>query len=179
MARQFDRGVTSRQALVKLFVGDTNWRYPVDAQDQSPLSALIAAHETKRTDQTYADFLDAFMDSKLGVNAVGVPPGVAGEVVSTAQHPVSLGMTGQSAPFILAYADPVAFRARWGNRFNAEMWGETLLTCALHRADCQGVWVNSALTEKALIIGREKIISLMYNRKLTHSPIRRPWWRWW
>jgi hypothetical protein len=148
----------------------------VDSKTTAPLSTLIALRHAKSTDQTYADFLDAFLISKLGVHAVGAPPGTTGDFVSTSRHPIGLG---QNRNFILAYADPAAFAARFGRRFNAEMWGETILDCVMHSSECEGVWVNSALAEISLIIDRPTIIPLMYNRKLTHPPVQRPWWQFW
>lgn len=148
----------------------------MDSTAQAPLSSLIALRHASPTDQIYAAFLDAFLISKLGVHAVGVSLGATGEFVSTARHPVSLGQDGQ---FILTYADPAAFAARFGKRFNAEMWGETILNCVVHSPECEGVLVNSALTELSLIIDRPTIIPLMHNRKLTHPLVQRPWWQFW
>ena len=148
----------------------------MESTAQAPLSALIALRHANPTDHTYAEFLDAFLNSKVGVHAVGVPQGATGEFVSTFRNPVSLGSNGQ---FIMAYADPAAFAARFGKPFNAEMWGETILNCVMHSPECEGVWVNSALTKLSLIIDRSTIIPLMYNRKLTHQPVPRPWWQLW
>lgn len=73
---------------------------------------------------------------EIGRPCSGVPLDARSEFVSSARHSVSLGLTG---PFILAYADPVPFAAKFGKRFNAEMWGETILTRVMHSPECQGV----------------------------------------
>lgn len=148
----------------------------MDTPDHAPLSELIALHHANSTERTYADFLDLFLNSKLGVHAYGAPAGTAGDFVSTSRHPISLGHNGA---YILAYADPAAFAARFGRRFNGEMWGETILNCVIHSPECEGVWVNSALTELSLIISRATVIPLMHNRKLNHPPAARRWWQFW
>jgi hypothetical protein len=114
---------------------------------ETPLSDLMSDHTKLNTAETHARFVEAFRRSRLGVVAVGVPEGTTGDVVSTSQNPVAVGMTQHAAgrPMALAFADPAAFAQRFGQRFNAEMAGESLLATVLHNPGCEGVLVNSAI----------------------------------
>jgi hypothetical protein len=140
---------------------------------------LIAAHTSSGSSESWAPFLDKFRKSQVGVVAVGVPAGSAGEFVSTADQPVSVGLTRHAGgrPMALAFADPEAFAARFGRPFNAALAGEALLATVLLNPECAGVLVNSALAEVSVVIDRATAESLV--RPATKQPTDKPWWRFW
>jgi hypothetical protein len=145
----------------------------------TPLSDLIAAHVANGTSETWAQFLGGFSKSQVGVIAVGVPPGAAGEFVSTADRPLSVGLTRHAGgrPMALAFADPVAFAARFGRPFNAALAGHALLATVLLNPECTGVLVNSALSEVSVVIDRTTAESLV--QPSSELPADKPWWRFW
>jgi hypothetical protein len=153
----------------------------LEAISKTPLSDLIAAHRAKGTSQSYARFLDGFRGAMLGVVAAGLPKGAAGEVVSCASQPVSVGMTQHAGgrPMVLAFADPVAFARRFGAQFNAEISGEALLATALLNRECQGVLVNSALADVSIVIDRVTAESLTRPAGDSRQSGRKPWWKFW
>ena len=150
-----------------------------EATIDTPLSDLIAAHVTSGSPETWAQFLDGFRRSQVGVVAVGVPTGAAGEFVSTADRPVSVGLTRHAGgrPTALAFADPIAFAARFGRPFNAALAGEALLATVLLNPECAGVLVNSALAEVSVVIDRATAEALV--RSGAGQPADKPWWRFW
>jgi hypothetical protein len=129
----------------------------------TPLSDLIAAHTASGSPETWARLLDGFRKSQVGVLAVGVPAGAAGEFVSTADRPLAVGLTRHAGgrPMALAFADPAAFAVRFGRPFNAALVGEALLATALLNPECAGVLVNSALAEVSLAIDRATAAALL------------------
>ncbi len=148
---------------------------------ETPLSELIADHLAAGTTQSFKRFLYGFRRSTLGVIAVGIPQEVAGEFVSTAKQPVSVGLTRHAGGrrMVLAFADPVAFARRFGRRFNAEMAGEALLATALLNPECEGILVNSALVEVSVVIDRATAESLTRAAGGGIKAGRKPWWRFW
>jgi hypothetical protein len=151
----------------------------VKPPSETPLSDLIADHFATGTHQSYARFLEQFRSSLVGIIAVGIPPGVRGDYVSTAEHPVSLGQTGHAGgrPMVLAFADPAAFERRFGRRFNAALFGEAVLAAVLLNPKCEGVLVNSALAEESVVIDRGTAEALA--RSGDPLAKRKPWWRFW
>jgi hypothetical protein len=145
----------------------------------APLSHLIAAHMASGSSETWTRFLDGFRNSQVGVVAVGVVGGVAGEFLSTADRPVSVGLTRHVSglPMALAFADPEAFAARFGRPFNAALIGETMLATVLLNPDCAGVLVNSALAEVSVVIDRATAQLLV--RSAGERSAAKPWWRFW
>ncbi len=127
----------------------------------TPLSELIAELIASDSPENKARFLALFRTSQVGVMASGVPSDVAGESVSTSENPVGVGLTRHAGgrPMVLAFADPEAFAARFGWRFNAAMSGEALLPVVLHNPECAGVLVNSALVKMSVVIDRITIQS--------------------
>lgn len=144
----------------------------------TPLSDLIAVHIASGSPENWARFLDEFRKTKVGVHAVGVPEGVS-EFTSTADQPVSVAFTAHAGgqPMVLAYADPMAFSARFGQRFNAGMVGESVLATVLLHPDCTGVLVNSALVEMSVVIDRPTVEWLL--QPADDQPPTKPWWRFW
>lgn len=78
---------------------------------------------------------------------------------------------------VLAFADPEAFAARFGPRFNSTIAGEALLAAVLFNPECNGVLVNSALAEVSVIIDRATAESLL--RPAGERAAAKPWWRFW
>lgn len=141
----------------------------------TPLSDLIAVHAAARSSRTWARFLAAFRQAKLGVVAEG-PQGVAGEFTTTSERPVAVSLTehGDGRPKVLAYADPREFAVRFGQPFNAEIGGEALLGTVLANPQCSGILVNSALDSMSVVIDRATVKTLV--RSADHRP-RKRWWR--
>jgi hypothetical protein len=150
-----------------------------EATSDTPLSDLIAAHNASRSSQSYAQFLDGFRKALVGVCATGMPAGTVGDFVSTADCPIKVDSTEHAGgrPMVLAFADPEAFAARFGQQINAQMVGESLLATVLLNPDCAGVLVNSALAEVSLAIERATVESLV--RPASDRPAAKPWWRIW
>jgi hypothetical protein len=150
-----------------------------EAGGGTPLSDLIVAHIASGSPESWARFVDGFRAAQVGVVAVGVPAGAAGKFVSTADRPMSVGLTRHAGgrPMALAFADPEVFAARFGRPFNAELAGEALLAAALLNPECAGVLVNSALAEVSVVIDRATVESLV--RPAGDQPAAKPWWRFW
>jgi hypothetical protein len=148
---------------------------------ETPLSDLIGQHAERPTDRIHAQFLDLFCSSRLGVIGVGAPQGVAGHVESTSERPLHLGMTQHAAgqAMVLAFADPPAFVRTFGQQFNAEMKGDDILKTALHNPECQGVLVNSALSEVSIVIDRATAESRLANQSDPIRGLTKPWWKFW
>jgi hypothetical protein len=134
--------------------------------NDTPLSDLMAQHANMNDAQSYARVVEAFRGSTLGVIATGAPDQAAGDVTSTAEQPLQVGMTQtpDGRRMILVFADPPAFVRRFGRRFNAQMGGEAVLRTAASDPACDGVLVNSATSESALILDRGTIISALESR---------------
>jgi hypothetical protein len=149
------------------------------ASSDTPLSDLIAAISASRSSESYAQFLEAFRKSQVCVRAEGVPAGTVGRFVSTPECPVAVAKTVHAGgrPMVLAFADPEAFAARFGERFNAMMAGDALLATVLRNPDCAGVLVDSALAEVSVVITRATVQRLV--RPGSSRPAAKPWWRFW
>jgi hypothetical protein len=149
------------------------------ATSDTPLSDLIAAHITSGSMESWAQFLEGFRKSHLGLVAMGAPAGTAGEIVSSADRPISIGLTRHAGgrPMALAFADPESFAVRFGQPFNALMAGEALLATALFNPECAGVLVNSALAEVSVVIDRATADAML--RPGGGKPAAKPWLRFW
>jgi len=137
----------------------------------------MEAYAADKSPERFALFVEQFRRSELGVVAVGAPV-TAGKHVTTADAPVSVGLTQHAGgePMVLAFADPLAFTKRFGRKFNAGMNGDALLATALLNPKCAGVLVNSALTESSVVISR----AIADQLKGTKSPpADKRWWRFW
>lgn len=152
------------------------------AVSETPLSDLMAVFAADNAPASFARFVAAFRQSKVGVIAVGALPGSSGEVTSTAARPISAGLSdhGDGQPRVLAFADPLVFARRFGQPFNADMIGEALMQTAMHNERCAGILVNSAASETSVTIDRATIASLIGSAGPQGAGVRRhPWWRVW
>lgn len=148
----------------------------------TPLSDLIDdLHFKSGTQDSFADFLQAFRCALVGVIALGVPQGSMGEFTSMPEHPVSLGSStdNDGHRVVLAFADPNAFVRAFGARFNATMSGEQVLQTVVHNPACYGVRVNSAKAEISIIIDRDTAVSLLGADNAAATSSQRPWWKFW
>ncbi|HWN99979.1 MAG TPA: hypothetical protein VNS63_12005, partial [Blastocatellia bacterium] len=148
---------------------------------ETPLSDLIADHIAAVTPESFARLLGGFRSSMVGVIAVGFPAGAGGGYVSTAEQPISVGLTRHASgrSMVLAFADPAAFARRFGRPFNGEIAGEALVATVLLNPGCEGVLVNSALAEVSVTIDRATCESLARPAVGSEQPARRPRWRFW
>lgn len=145
----------------------------------TPLSDLIAAHMASHSSKTWAEFLEGFRKSQVGVVAMGLPNGTTGEIVTTADLPMSVGLTKHAGGRLmaLAFADPAAFAKRFGRTFNAALVGNALLATVVLNPECAGVLVNSALAEISIVIDRSTAESIV--RKASQHQAAKPWWGFW
>jgi hypothetical protein len=151
---------------------------------ETPLSDLIAHHCEAGTAQSFAQFLDGFRGSMLGVVAVGIPEVVSrigGKFVSSAKEAVSIGLTDHAGgkSMALAFADPAAFALKFGRPFNAEIAGDALLDTVLLNPKCEGLLVNSALAEVSIVIDRATAESITRPSIDKAPTTRKPWWQFW
>jgi hypothetical protein len=153
----------------------------MEATGDTPLSDLMAAYSTDRRPATFKRFLEAFRQARLGVIGTGAPKDAVGEVTSTSDRPLSVGLTthANGKPMVLAFADPVAFARRFGQQFNADMAGEAVLHTALLNEQCMGILVNSALSETSIVINRATVKLLVKSAVSPARRARKPWWRFW
>ena len=148
----------------------------------TPLSDLIENINSKSgTQDSFADFLQAFRSAVVGVIASDVPQGAVDKFTSTPEHPISVGSSTDSDGHrvVLAFADPDAFVRTFGARFNATMSGEAVLQTVAHNAACYGVRVNSAKAELSILIDRHTAVSLLDTGKGAPASSQRPWWKFW
>lgn len=143
----------------------------------APLSALMAQLVSRRDEVSYYQFVGEFSCAVVGVVSVGVPEGITGRVASTSRNPVTVGLsvTPEGQSVLLTFADPAVFIRRYGARFNAEMSGIDVFRTVEANPDCEGVQVNSALSETSLIIPREAALSMLRPEVATNKP----WWKFW
>lgn len=148
----------------------------------TPLSDLIEdIHFKSGTQDSFADFLQAFRCAVVGVIALGAPQGSAGEFTSMPEHPISVGSSKDKdgRDVVLAFADPEAFVQTFGARFNATMPGQAVLQTVAHNPGCYGVRVNSAKAEISILIDRHTAVSLLEAGKGAPASSQRPWWKVW
>ena len=143
---------------------------------RTPLSDLMALSAADETGVNFGWFVEEFRKSKVGVFATGMSAGQTGEFVSTDARPLFLS-SGDIAGdrFLRAFADPVEFARQFGKPFNAEAFGDALIATAMHNPACEGIQVNSAITESSIIIERQTLEVITGKSK----PTDRPWWKFW
>ena len=111
---------------------------------------------------SFQRFLGLFRSSMIGFVAVG-PSSVGGqEGAFVADGRIAAGRTthGDGSSRILAFADPEAALLRFGSCFNAGIQGEVLLRMAAGDPECDGILVNSALTESSVVISKQTALRL-------------------
>jgi tetratricopeptide (TPR) repeat protein len=164
------------------------------------ISVVIA---NPSSSQAFAAFHEALMESMLGVIVVRGPMGWPGEFRSTADNPLGLGtlLTPDGRSMISACADRAAFVRKFDPIYNAEMHGRELLSMVLESPNCDGVWVNSAVSLHSATITREDIARLLGSEIRTPAKrgddrcekerradrsadvenprSNRPWWKFW
>ena len=145
----------------------------------TPLSDLMDIHFKSETQDTFADFLQAFRTAVVGVIALGIPQGTMGDVTSMPEAPISVASSTDTNGHrvVLAFADPGAFVQTFGARFNATMPGEDVLKTVGHNPACYGVRVNSAKAEIAILIDRQTVVSFLNAGKTSPTSTGRPWWK--
>jgi len=126
-------------------------------------------------------FIEALSRSKVGIITVGTPNDNWSTLTSTKEKPIGIAVTktpdGKSR--LLAFADPLAFVEHFGNHFDAVIDGEAILTTAKSDLACEGILVNSAIKESAIILDREIIISALQSREKSEDQMRKRWWKFW
>lgn len=129
---------------------------------ESPLSDVMAEHTQSRSADSYGRFLGLFRISTIGIVAIG-PAGPDPDGTVIADGLLSAGMTthGDGLARLLAYADPLVARRNFGPRFNAGLTGDVLLRMAASSPGCEGILVNSAVSEISLVITRITAESLV------------------
>jgi len=76
------------------------------ATSDTPLSDLIAAHITSGSMESWAQFLEGFRKSQLGLVAMGAPAGTAGEIVSSADREASVNQLDLALVFTVGLCWP-------------------------------------------------------------------------
>lgn len=143
---------------------------------KTPLSDLMVLSHADESGCQFGWFIEEFRNARVGIIATGFPSGQTGTVVATGDHPLFIS-GGQMAGdrFLLAFADPDEFAIRFGRRFNAEICGELLIAAVLHDPDCEGIRINSAISETSIIIDRRTLEFVAGESK----PATNPWWKFW
>lgn len=129
----------------------------------APLSDVMARVLADPTPEHWRAFHAAFLRSRLGVVASGIPPEAGGAYRVAAGDHVGLARaaTPDGRVMLLACADRETFIQRFHARFNAEMLGRELAVTALANPDCQGILVNSAASFESLAIDRAQLAALL------------------
>jgi len=148
--------------------------------EPTPLSDLIERLTDSPTDDTFARFVAAFRQASVGVIIGGLADGRCGTIVTSDNDSISLGETlhANGRPMILTFADPAAFLRRFGDRFNGETSGETVLATVMAHESSEGVLVNSAKAEISVMIDRAAIRAAMSPSPPPPQPRKSAsWWR--
>jgi hypothetical protein len=147
----------------------------------TPLSDAIAQVLAHDTPETYARFLDVFMQSSLGVIVTGLPPGASGAVqVKGDGVGCAKGQTPDGRVMLLACADRAVFVTRFDRPFNAEIEAASLMNVVMTNPDCAGIMINSATSEHTIVVERATIARLMGPAGPAPTPSKnKPWWRFW
>jgi hypothetical protein len=146
----------------------------VSQADETPLSNLISDLTQAPTRSLRRRFVDEFHRSAVGVIAKGAAADAFGEIVTSAETPISLGVTNHGGNTrILAFADPKVFAARFGRQFSAETSGASVMETVLANPSCRGILVNSATAKVSAVIDRATI------KAFVRGSAPKPWWKLW
>jgi hypothetical protein len=143
---------------------------------ETPLSDVMSEHAETRTPESYERFLRLLRASTVGIVATGAL--AHDEQGYFADGDLGAGRTthGDGRPRVLAYADPEAALRNFGPRFNAGVSGEVLLQMAATDPNCEGVLVNSALSEISLVVSKPTARAPLTPPTTTEAPRPRRWW---
>jgi hypothetical protein len=145
-----------------------------------PISTFVSRLNRAWDEELFRTLLRQMVGDQMGVMITNLREPIEGTVTSTESEPLHLGMTtyGDGKIRVLAFADPILFRGRYGDKFNAEMSGLDLFRGALANGTCAGVLVNSALSSHSVAIDRAAIQWALDSPQSVVIP-KKPWWRVW
>jgi hypothetical protein len=137
----------------------------------TPLSDCIAALTVGETSVRWTRFFDALLAARLGVVIVGdLPAGT--HVVGSNEAALATTKTPEGRVMVLACADPPVFARRYPEQpFNGDMDVPSVFRTVLASLDCQGLLINSAISEHSLPIDRAKIKELVAGGKHGESAL--------
>lgn len=151
---------------------------------ETPLSDMITrCVEQPAAPDRYQQFIVDFLRSDVGVIIQPIGPAAAAAlevpdgtqiVVGENQFGYGLSRLPDGRQMLLACADFHIFRRRFGGSFNATVKGRELLHAVWINPACQGIQVNSAVSEHSVTILRAAVRELLEGPKA-----RKPWWRFW
>ena len=134
-------------------------------ESSTPLSDCISRCAKQDTRKNYQQFLQVFLDSRLGVIVQGIPQGTSGQYVAGKNElTAAMSIAPDGKKTVLACADRAIFVQRLPQSFNWEIDAATLLKIAWSNPDCEGIMVNSAESEHRIVIPRRDIAELMAKR---------------
>jgi hypothetical protein len=125
----------------------------------------------------FESFLQAFVGARLGVIVVGNLPGAKpGEsyVARDGQASCATVTLPGNKLMLLACADRPSFLRKFARRFNADVDARTLLTIALANPSCQGIMLNSALSDRSIALARALLPGLIERCKTVAAPAPEP-----
>jgi hypothetical protein len=128
----------------------------------TPLSDCITRCIEQDTRENYEHFLHFFLGSQLGVILQGIPQGVSGQVVAGKNElSAAMGSTPDGKRMLLACADRAVFLQRFKRPFNAEIGAVALLKMVLANPQCEGIMINSAVSEHTILIPHGRVTQLI------------------
>ncbi|MCU0686175.1 MAG: hypothetical protein MUF34_28670 [Polyangiaceae bacterium] len=150
-------------------------------ESATPLSELIERCLEPQNDEAdtanFERFLQAFAGSRLGVIVVGNLQGAKrGESYVTREGQASCAtvtLPGNKL-MLLACADRPSFLRKFARRFNADVDARTLITIALANPSCQGIMLNSALSDRSIALARTLLPGLLERCKAVSAPPAEP-----
>jgi hypothetical protein len=148
-----------------------------DRSSDTPLSDQIADLAESYNRGSYRRFISSFRDSRVGVVVANAGGEIACALEEASALMPSIDQDGKSV--ILAFADPDAFATRFGSEFNGTITGQEILEIVIADPECNGVRVNSALSEVSLVIPRRRVLKILKKTHGRDASTHRAWWRFW
>lgn len=137
-------------------------------ESATPLSERIERCLELSDDATdaanFERFLEAFVGARLGVIVMGNLQGAKrGEayVARDGQASCATVTLPGNKLMLLACADRPAFLRSFARRFNADVDARTLINIALANPNCQGIMLNSALSDRSIALARTLLPGLL------------------
>jgi hypothetical protein len=128
----------------------------------TPLSDCITRFLEQSTPENYEQFLRVFLGSQLGVILKDIPGSHSGQYVAGKNaRTAAVGITPDGKRMLLACADRAIFVQRFQQPFNEEMGAVALLKTVLANPQCEGIMINSAVSEHSIGIPRHQIQDLL------------------